>query len=122
MVSFLATRQWTIAALVALLILLMGLPPSPNPAFAQEDTINGDWKFDLQAYRVLESDGSTRDENLNGTIVVRLSEVENGITGSVIDGSEGACTDGEISCNSHSLISRTESDRVDVQRNCWLGA
>jgi pimeloyl-ACP methyl ester carboxylesterase len=35
MVSFLANRQCTIAALVVLLILLMGLLPSPTPALAQ---------------------------------------------------------------------------------------
>jgi hypothetical protein len=27
-----------------------------------------------------------------------------------------------LMCNSHNLISRTVSERVDFQRNCWLGA
>jgi hypothetical protein len=39
MVSFLSNRQWTIAALVVVLMLLMGLSPSPHPALAQES----DW-------------------------------------------------------------------------------
>jgi hypothetical protein len=98
MVSFLSNKWWCAIVLsIVVLILLVGLSPSPHPALAQEDTVAGDWELDLQAYRILESDGSTRDENLHGTIVVRLSEGENGITGSVIKGSEGVCTDGEIS-------------------------
>jgi hypothetical protein len=39
MVSFLANRQWTIAALVVFLMLLAGLPSAPNPTRAQES----DW-------------------------------------------------------------------------------
>jgi hypothetical protein len=83
------------------MLMLMGLLPAPNQALAQElwptvtlnpaegppgtevtalaeDTINGDWEFDVENYRVLQSDGTTREEKGHATIGIRLSEVENG--------------------------------------------
>jgi hypothetical protein len=97
MVSFLAhNRQCTLALTVVVLIMLVGLLPAPHPALAQENGITGEWEFDLAAYRVLESDGSTRDESQHGTIVAQLSEVENTITGSIIGGSS-ICAEGDVS-------------------------
>jgi hypothetical protein len=79
------------------------VPPPPNQALAQENTVTGDWQFDVEIYRVLQSDGGTRDEKGHVTIVARLSEVTNGFRGSYIDASGSsatggsACTEAEIS-------------------------
>jgi hypothetical protein len=60
MVSFVSNkRQCTLMLTVVVLIMLVGLLSSLDPAFAQEDTINGDWELDYAIYRVLRSDGST---------------------------------------------------------------
>jgi hypothetical protein len=97
MASFLSDqRQCTIALTVIVLIMLVGLLPSPNRALAQENTITGEWEFTLAAFRILESDGRTRDESQHGTIIAQLTEAENTITGSITGGSN-VCAEGDIS-------------------------
>jgi hypothetical protein len=98
MVSFLSNQwQCAIALTVVVLIMLVGLLPSANPVLAQENTVTGEWEFDVEIQRALQSDGSTVQKNLHITIVARLSEVESGFTGNYIDASGYACKVAEIS-------------------------
>jgi hypothetical protein len=77
--------------------MLVGLLPSPNRALAQENTITGDWELDYAIYRVWRSDGSIYDTNQSATMVARLTEVENRLTGSFIAATPSTiCTGSEI--------------------------
>jgi hypothetical protein len=79
------------------LITLIGLLPPQNPALAQSTvTLSGIWKLDAEGYRYLQSDGSTVDENVRGTIVAQFSEVKNGFTGSYVSVFSDLCSNVEI--------------------------